>query len=337
MDSKHHNGQNGVSNHGHHQNNDKALENIPTSRGVAFVIRKTEKLTTALYMVTDIMSEKDPMKWKVREIGVDILSDITVSANASASERMSVFRTVMRKIERLVSFLDIAQSAQMMSEMNASVLKKEYLSLRESIGAEWHHVYDDGKRALSGSFVEEKEHHVLPQSTPVAPSVPHEPQVAHSEVPEREARVFATVAPGAPEEVARTSVPKAEQSGPDFSTAHVEPSRLHIERIHPQQRIPVPVSPSVRPVSLRPRLQLKDIRGEAGFGRARSDSDRDDRRKIILALIKQKPSLTVKDIVKSIPQVSEKTIQRELLAMVSEGQLIKKGERRWSTYSLIEG
>jgi len=70
------------------------------------------------------------------------------------------------------------------------------------------------------------------------------------------------------------------------------------------------------------------------FSGKRNDSDRDDRRKIILALIKQKPSLTVKDIAKSIPSVSEKTIQRELLSTVSEGTLQKRGERRWSTYSL---
>jgi len=74
-------------------------------------------------------------------------------------------------------------------------------------------------------------------------------------------------------------------------------------------------------------------------GVTRSDANtvaRDDRRKIILALIKQKPSLTVKDIVKSIPGYSEKTIQRELLAMVADGILVKRGERRWSTYSLAQ-
>ena len=80
----------------------------------------------------------------------------------------------------------------------------------------------------------------------------------------------------------------------------------------------------------------RHTQGNAGFGRARSDDDRDDRRKIILALIKQKPALSVKDITKSIPTVSEKTIQRELLAMVLAGILIKRGERRWSTYSLRE-
>jgi hypothetical protein len=340
MDQKNHNGQSGVFDQGHRNN--KGLEMTPVSRGVSFVIRKTEKLTTALYMVTDIMSEKDPMKWKVREIGVDILSDITVSANASPSERMSVFRNVMRKIERVVSFLDIAQSAQMMSEMNASVLKKEYLALRDAIEAEWHHVYDDGKRLLSGAFSEEK--HAAAEhakgdtlAAPVATQKAPEPAPAPAPAPVPATAVEAPrqeISPAPVEEPAPAPfVIKQEKPQPVMVGASAP--KLHLERLHVEtpERRPLPTS---RPVFEAPRPRVAEVREDTSFGRARSDGDRDDRRKIILALIKQKPSLTVKDIVKSIPQVSEKTIQRELLAMVAEGILLKKGERRWSTYSLRE-
>ncbi len=333
MDQKNHNGQHGVFSQGHQHN--KGLEQIPVSRGVSFVIRKTEKLTTALYMVTDIMSEKDPMKWKVREIGVDILSDITVSANASPSERMSVFRNVMRKIERVVSFLDIAQSAQMMSEMNASVLKKEYLALRDAIEAEWHHVYDDGKRLLSGAFSEEKHH---TQAAVPAPEQVEEAVTPVVHTPEPTAPTPAKVEPQAPAPLSVRPTPPPliiKRTEPEKVTVPASAPRLHLERLHLAE---TPRStPTPRPVFEAPRPRVAEVREDTSFGRARSEGDRDDRRKIILALIKQKPSLTVKDIVKSIPQVSEKTIQRELLAMVSEGTLLKKGERRWSTYSLREG
>ena len=333
MDQKNHNGQHGVFSQGHQHN--KGLEQIPVSRGVSFVIRKTEKLTTALYMVTDIMSEKDPMKWKVREIGVDILSDITVSANASPSERMSVFRNVMRKIERVVSFLDIAQSAQMMSEMNASVLKKEYLALRDAIEAEWHHVYDDGKRLLSGAFSEEKHH---AQAAVPASQQAEEVVTPVVHTPEPTVPTQATAEPQAPAPLSVRPTPPPliiKRTEPEKVTVPASAPRLHLERLHLAE---TPRStPTPRPVFEAPRPRVAEVREDTSFGRARSEGDRDDRRKIILALIKQKPSLTVKDIVKSIPQVSEKTIQRELLAMVSEGTLLKKGERRWSTYSLREG
>ncbi len=58
------------------------------------------------------------------------------------------------------------------------------------------------------------------------------------------------------------------------------------------------------------------------------------RREAILALLRQKSHLTVKDFTRVVPQYSEKTIQRELFALVEEGVIQKEGERRWSTYSL---
>jgi predicted O-linked N-acetylglucosamine transferase (SPINDLY family) len=63
----------------------------------------------------------------------------------------------------------------------------------------------------------------------------------------------------------------------------------------------------------------------------------DKKREQILNYVKARGESTIKDII-SLPELtdmySEKTIQRELSAMVSEGILKKKGERRWSVYFL---
>lgn len=411
MDNTHHNGS--AHDKGQHHTT-SAIENIPVSRGVSFLIRKAEKLTTALYMVTDIMSDRDPMKWKVREIAVDVLSDITVSAHSTSAERMSVFRSVMRKVERVVSFLEIAETAQMMSEMNSTILRKEYLGLKDAIEAEWHHIYDDSKRILARAVVsagevkdtpeaptpitltdtnaEEELDHVDDGLTPVMPPTPA-PRFSLAEaLAKKDERKDEKKEELNVDEHLTTPLAKEEHVKIQFvaqkrepvtvaSTAPLTPPKLHIERLRETPARPVaekfeakrpgvqhssstPVRPSVAPTAPqsvktspenlaqrpaptpatsaptpvfdRPRPRLIDMRddGNPGFGRARSENDREDRRKIILALIKQKPSLTVKDIGKSIPHVSEKTIQRELLAMVAEGILAKRGERRWSTYSL---
>lgn len=58
-----------------------------------------------------------------------------------------------------------------------------------------------------------------------------------------------------------------------------------------------------------------------------------DRRTTILSVVQQKDRITIKDVAQVIKDVSEKTIQRELLALVAQGVLVKEGERRWSTYS----
>lgn len=58
------------------------------------------------------------------------------------------------------------------------------------------------------------------------------------------------------------------------------------------------------------------------------------RREGILSVLRTKGPSYIKDISLIVRDVSEKTIQRELAALVSEGRVVKKGDRRWTTYEL---
>jgi len=58
------------------------------------------------------------------------------------------------------------------------------------------------------------------------------------------------------------------------------------------------------------------------------------RQSVIISLLKRKKEIMIKDVSPLINGCSEKTIQRELLEMVSVGLLKKMGEKRWSRYTL---
>ena len=60
-----------------------------------------------------------------------------------------------------------------------------------------------------------------------------------------------------------------------------------------------------------------------------------DRRATILGLLQKKDRVNVKDVAAVIKDCSEKTIQRELAALVAQGVLKREGERRWSQYLLV--
>lgn len=62
------------------------------------------------------------------------------------------------------------------------------------------------------------------------------------------------------------------------------------------------------------------------------DSDRRERIKVVLSA---KGEATIKDISDIISDVSSKTIQRELNAMIEDNIIKRQGERRWSRYSLV--
>jgi hypothetical protein len=68
--------------------------------------------------------------------------------------------------------------------------------------------------------------------------------------------------------------------------------------------------------------------------RERMQGQQKDRRAVILTLLQRKDRINIKDVTAVVKDVSDKTIQRELLSLVAQGVLVKEGERRWSTYRL---
>ena len=76
-------------------------------------LKKTEKLVSALYLVTSFFADLEPMKWRLRELGSKILADHT---NKST-------------IQEVVSLLAVAKNAGLVSDMNHGIINKEFLNL----------------------------------------------------------------------------------------------------------------------------------------------------------------------------------------------------------------
>ncbi len=62
-----------------------------------------------------------------------------------------------------------------------------------------------------------------------------------------------------------------------------------------------------------------------------------DRQHLIKDILSLSSRSTIKDISERLSDVSEKTIQRELLSMLRTGEVLKEGERRWTRYFLASG
>ena len=96
-----------------------------------YAYKKTERLITAVYMVTDILSDFDPLKNNVRESSLGLLSAILLLKDEPTSQR--AFKEIYESVIRTVSMLDIAFSTGKISEMNSSVLKREFHALLNHI------------------------------------------------------------------------------------------------------------------------------------------------------------------------------------------------------------
>ncbi|MFA6301078.1 MAG: hypothetical protein WC609_01870 [Candidatus Paceibacterota bacterium] len=106
---------------------------------------KTNKLVTALYMVTDIIDKDEPLRNKLRTLGTEIVSDMNSSpANACS------------KISEIMSFLDIASTINIISPMNSGILKKEFSELDQAIKESVDGVINTKRQiSLAEFFIEE--------------------------------------------------------------------------------------------------------------------------------------------------------------------------------------
>jgi hypothetical protein len=66
-----------------------------------------------------------------------------------------------------------------------------------------------------------------------------------------------------------------------------------------------------------------------------SNENKSKRQDAILSFIDERKSAAIKDIAALFSDTSEKTIQRELSALVSAGKITKRGEKRWSVYMSV--
>ena len=119
-----------MNSYGHSTKTDeKPLDNKHSSQTrpvYEFASKKTEKLVTALYMITDCMEQDDALKSKLRILGVDLLSSIYKLSILSPVEKDSSITEILVRIGEIVAFVEISHTIGFVSEMNATILKKEF-------------------------------------------------------------------------------------------------------------------------------------------------------------------------------------------------------------------
>ena len=224
--------------------------------GFVFVYKKTEKLASAIYIVTNLFSENEPMKWTLRKKAGDLVS-FTLNYKDISNSNHSEFAYDMRThVLELVSLLEISSSAGLVSNMNFSILKQEFSNLTDTFNLSKESLHGQLPRALFDIAQEQEKESNNQKNYYTEPL---------------------------------NALPRTLYSEPKDRNIHVNKSILK----------------------------------------------RSNRQNIILSLLKKNKELIIKDFTEVIKDCSEKTIQRELISLISEGTVKRTGQRRWSRYSLV--
>jgi predicted transcriptional regulator len=240
-----------------------------SEKSFVFQYKKTEKILAALYLVTNFLSDEEPLRWQLRELGLSILSNVMSLKDALPSQKDSLCGAIKTSVFEMISLLEIAHFAGFISSMNFEILKREFVFLLDSVSTT--------KQSLE-SFV-------LPTD-------------------------FFTES---------VSVEQKSLTIPDpvFDQKNIK-DKKYINQNLTQNNQKARVRDLQNPVKQYGKVEVK----------------KSSRQEVILNILKKKKEIMVKDISAVIVDCSEKTLQRELLDMVTQGILKKEGERRWSKYSI---
>ena len=100
------------------------------------ILLKTERLTSALYLVTDLLGYDEPLKNKLRNSAVEVMSAIVVSNSSDQFLDDKSLSVIKKNISIVVSCLEVSFNAGVCSSMNCEILKREYEALRELLGSD---------------------------------------------------------------------------------------------------------------------------------------------------------------------------------------------------------
>ena len=163
------------------------MDNIKDIYG--FVTDRIQKLTAALYRVTDLLSDKEPIKWTLRDKALNLHDDLVSVKNTK--DKDGLLDTSLKNFAQIIKSLELVSVGVCVSNLNFEILKREYLFLKNFIeGKKMDIVYDSkilldlaslGKRGKETSLMENSQlpislekstlKHGLPEKNQVYPAV----------------------------------------------------------------------------------------------------------------------------------------------------------------------
>ncbi len=299
--------------------------------------KKCERLSTAMYLVTNFLSDIEPMKYRLRALSIDLIRDASLVRYGTASNEANVLEGIRANISETLSLLELAFIAGLASEMNFLILKREYVSVRDSIEIKKASRESSADTILGDNF--------FGSSFDSGPSTQGHTlrnlgQRSDLKEPAHRTRGLSSTF--------HTVTPTGVSIGHSKGQSNIKMSDRNPT---PTPRTQGQSLRNVRPESLE-RLAIRD--GSTLVVGQRSDLkeptphtplstfnfqlstsvSRTARSTRILKLVKDNHEVSIKDIANHFPELSEKTIQRELVSFTESGVLKKSGERRWSRYSI---
>ncbi len=90
-----------------------------------YIFKKTEKITAALYLVSGLLKDDEPIKWELRDRGIDLLSSSFTASSSLPGDKNAVIQSLFTAALETLSLLNVAKISNLISTMNHRLLVRE--------------------------------------------------------------------------------------------------------------------------------------------------------------------------------------------------------------------
>lgn len=111
----------------------KAVSFFRNDTQIIFVFKKTEKLASAIYLLTSFLSDIEPIKWKMRDVAARLLSYSINLSNQGHHDHVLAMNNFIATSFEIVSLLEVAKISEIISSMNYEIIKFEIEKIIELV------------------------------------------------------------------------------------------------------------------------------------------------------------------------------------------------------------
>lgn len=121
-----------------------------------YICEHVQKITEALYRVTDIFPDREPLKWYLRDEGLVIFKIFMKIKDCPAYNRMKHIDKMERAVPHMLHALALSSSGTFISRTNFEVLSREYNTLLDFIKDKKDEFLPESVKSLSVTPFEER-------------------------------------------------------------------------------------------------------------------------------------------------------------------------------------
>lgn len=92
---------------------------------LVYIFKKTEKITSALYLISGLLKDEEPMKWELRDKGMDLVGSSFMASSSVPGDKNFMIQSLFASALETISLLNIAKLSNLISPMNHKLLVAE--------------------------------------------------------------------------------------------------------------------------------------------------------------------------------------------------------------------